>query len=91
VPGKPADIEPMPDIRESEVAGTWVQLAEDEDTTGNWTLRIGVSDLDAERQRLEDLGIRLGDTHTVPEVVSYFNFYDPDGNRLSYCQELGTS
>jgi catechol 2,3-dioxygenase-like lactoylglutathione lyase family enzyme len=47
--GKPPDIEPVPDIREWNIAGTWIQLAEDPRTGGNWVLRIGVADLDAER------------------------------------------
>jgi len=88
--GKPPDIEPVPGIREFEIAGTWIQLDEDQAVGGNWTLRIGVADLAAERHRLEKLGLQLGDTHTVPGVISYFNFHDPDGNQLSCYQEPGT-
>ena len=84
---KPPDIEPVPGIREFEIAGTWIQLDEGQPVRGNWTLRIGVTDLNAERQRLEKLGLKLGETRTVPDVISYFNFYDPDGNRLSCYQE----
>jgi hypothetical protein len=51
--GKPPDIDPVPGIREWEVAGTWIQLAEDPRTGGNWVLRVVVADLDAERRRLE--------------------------------------
>lgn len=50
--GKPHDIEPVPGIREFEVTGTWVQLDEGPPNGGHWTLRIGVTDLIAERQRL---------------------------------------
>lgn len=89
--GKPPDIEPVPGIREFEVAGTWIQLDQDQATGGNWTLRLGVADLSAERERLDSLGLELSDTHTVPGVISYFTFYDPDGNRLSLYQEPGTA
>lgn len=81
--GKPHDIEPVPGIREFEVAGTWIQLDEGPAAGGNWTLRIGVADLSAERQRLEKLGVQLSGTRTVPGVISFFDFRDPDGNRLS--------
>ena len=54
---------------------------------GNGTLRVGVADLAAERHRLENLGLTLSETCTIPGVISFFNFYDPDGNQLSYYQE----
>lgn len=85
--GKPHDIEPAPGIREFEIAGTWVQLDEGPAVGGNWTLRIGVADLRAERLRLEKLGLQLGETRNVPGVISFFDFCDPDGNQLSCYQE----
>lgn len=85
--GKPHDIEPVPGIREFEVTGTWVQLDEGPPNGGHWTLRIGVTDLIAERQRLTKLGVELGETRTVPGVISFFDFHDPDGNRLSCYEE----
>lgn len=84
--GKPHDIEPVPGVREFEIAGVWIQLDEGLATGGNWTLRIGVGDLSAERRRLEKLGMKLGETRTVPGVISFFDFRDPDGNRLSCYQ-----
>jgi predicted enzyme related to lactoylglutathione lyase len=86
--GKPHDIEPVPGTREFEVAGTWIQLDEGPPADGHWTLRMGVSDLGAERQRLDGLGLELGPTHTVPGVISFFDFHDPDGNQLSCYEEL---
>jgi predicted enzyme related to lactoylglutathione lyase len=87
--GKPRDIEPVPGVREWNVGGTWIQLDEDSPLGGHWTLRIGVSDLAAERHRLEALGVVLAETRTFPGVISFFSFHDPDGNQLSYYQELG--
>jgi predicted enzyme related to lactoylglutathione lyase len=86
--GQPHDIEPVPGIREWKVAGTWIQLDEGAPAGGNWTLRTGVADLTAERHRLEAFGVTLSETHTIPGVISFFNFRDPDGNQLSYYQEL---
>jgi catechol 2,3-dioxygenase-like lactoylglutathione lyase family enzyme len=85
--GKAPDLEPVPGIAEFEVAGVWVQLMEGEAPGGNWTLRIGVTDLEGERDRLRGLGIEVGDVRIVPGVISYFMFRDPDGNLLSWYQE----
>ena len=85
--GKPHDIEPASGIREWQIAGTWIQLDEGLPVGGNWTLRVGVADLAAERHRLENLGLTLSETCTIPGVISFFDFYDPDGNQLSYYQE----
>lgn len=84
--GQAPDLEPVPGIAEYEVAGVWVQLMEGEPPGGSWTLRIGVTDLDGERDRLRSLGIEAGEVQTVPGVISYFVFRDPDGNRLSWYQ-----
>ena len=52
-----------------------------------------MDDLEAERQRLHDLGVNVGDVEVVPGVISFFGFLDPDGNELSCYQEAddGTS
>jgi hypothetical protein len=55
---------------------------------GSWTPRFGVADLDTERRRLEGLLIELGDVRTVPGAIRYFMLADPDGNLLSWYQEL---
>jgi lactoylglutathione lyase len=89
--GKAPNLEPVPGIVEYEVAGVWVQLMEGETPGGSWTLRFGVADLDDERERLQGLGIELGGVRTVPGVIRYFVFRDPDGNLLSWYQELDTA
>jgi catechol 2,3-dioxygenase-like lactoylglutathione lyase family enzyme len=86
--GKAPDLEPVPGIAEYRVGGVWVQLMEGEPPGGKWTLRFGVADLDRERERLQGLGIELGDVRTVPGVIRYFVLADPDGNLLSWYQEL---
>lgn len=58
---------------------------------GGATLTLGVRDLDAERKRLELLGVRMdGPTTTIPGVIAMASFRDPDGNPLMFCQVLGT-
>jgi predicted enzyme related to lactoylglutathione lyase len=78
-----ADLEPDEGIVEFELAGCWVQLAEGEPGSTDWVLRIGVTDLVAERDRLRALGIDVDEPVEVPGVVVYCDFSDPDGNQLS--------
>jgi catechol 2,3-dioxygenase-like lactoylglutathione lyase family enzyme len=86
--GKEPDLEPVAGIVEYQVGGVWVQLMDGEPPGGSWTLRFGVADLDSEHERLRGLGIEAGDVQTVPGAIRYFDFADPDGNRLSWYQEL---
>lgn len=76
-------IEPVARIVEYEFAGIWIQLMGGQPGSSNWVLRYGVEDLDVERDRLRTLGVSIGDVETIPGVISYFDFLDPDGNRLS--------
>lgn len=82
------DIEPVPGIVEYQIAGTWVQLMDGHKGVPGWVLRVGVEDLDAERDRIRDLGIEVSETATVPGVISYFDLHDPDGNQLSVYRVL---
>jgi catechol 2,3-dioxygenase-like lactoylglutathione lyase family enzyme len=82
------ELEPAPGIVEYHVGGVWVQLMGGEPAGGSWTPRFGVADLDSERRRLEGLLIELGDVRTVPGAIRYFMLADPDGNLLSWYQEL---
>jgi catechol 2,3-dioxygenase-like lactoylglutathione lyase family enzyme len=89
--GMAPDLEPVPGIAEYHVGGVWVQLMDGEPPGGSWTLRFGVADLDSEHERLLGLGIELGDVRTLPGVIRYFVFADPDGNLLSWYQELDSA
>jgi predicted enzyme related to lactoylglutathione lyase len=86
--GRPADLEPVPGIAEYEFGGTWVQLVEGRPGPSGWRLRYGVSDLDDEWARLQRLGADPGAIETVPGVIRFFGFADPDGNELSCYQVL---
>lgn len=68
------------------VPGCWFQLAEGTPTVGNGPLRLGVPDLDAERQRLiAELNVDPFEVYSRPEVpVKWGTFSDPWGNRLGF-------
>ena len=56
---------------------------------GGATLTFGVADVEAARQQLEAKGVGFdGDTVTEPGMVSLATFYDLDGNRLMFAQDL---
>lgn len=58
---------------------------------GGATLTFGVSDIDASRSKLEDQGVKFdGDTIVIPDMVKLATFYDLDGNKLMFYQDLGS-
>lgn len=85
---RPAEIEPVPGIVEYEVAGVWIQLISGRRGSPGWVFRYGVEDIELEHRRLTDLGIAAGAIETVPGVISFFAFRDPDDNELSAYQVL---
>ncbi len=89
--GKPPDLEPVPgSIVEHETGGVWVQLMGGETAGPGWVLRVGVADLAVKRRRLADMGVEVGPVETVPGVIGYFVFHDPDGNELSWYRGIGS-
>src|SRR5690606_21933299 len=68
------------------IPGCWLQVAEGTLTYGNGPLRLGVTNIEAERDRLiEELKIDGFDILSRPEVpVKWGTFTDPWGNRLGF-------
>lgn len=56
---------------------------------GGATLTIGVHDVEAARTVLEKQGVRFdGATQTIPDMVKFATFFDPDDNALMFYQDL---
>jgi catechol 2,3-dioxygenase-like lactoylglutathione lyase family enzyme len=87
--GKRPDLEPIPGIVEFKVGGTWLQLEEGTPGAARFVFRIGVRSLEQERSRLVRMGIPVGEVETVPNVIRFCDFADPDGNPLSLYELLG--
>lgn len=68
------------------IPGCWLQVAEGTLSEGNGPLRLGVTNIEAERDRLiEVLKINRFEIHSRPEVpVKWGTFTDPWGNRLGF-------
>jgi lactoylglutathione lyase len=82
-------IEPVRGIYEYEVSrGCWLQLFEGETSSAENVFRIGVEDIERERDRLLSLGVPMPETERVEGVIAFCDFVDPYGNRLSLYQVL---
>ncbi len=62
---------------------TWLQLFEGELSSSS-VLRLEVKDIEFQYKRLKNLKLSPTEIELVPNVVSYFDFKDPDGNQLSF-------
>jgi predicted enzyme related to lactoylglutathione lyase len=84
------DLEPSDGIVEFKLGPVWVQLVEATGGPhdGSTILRLGVHDASAERDRLKALGVAVGELENVDNVIEYFDFPDPDGNRLGLYAEV---
>ena len=73
------------------VAGVNVGLSQVEtpQVKGGATPTFGVSDIDQARAALETKGVRFdGETITIKDMVRLATFFDPDGNKLMFYQDL---
>ena len=86
--GKGPDLEPFPGNVEFKVGGAWVQIMRGIVKASSWTLQLEVRDLGRERERLREAQIAAGEIKTIPDVISYFDLSDPDGNAMRWFQVL---
>jgi len=86
--GKEPDLEPFPGNVEFKVGGAWVQISIGKVQPSSWSLLIEVPDLLRERERIRKSGIVATEIGMVPEVISYFDLRDPDGNAMRWFQVL---
>lgn len=72
------------------VPGMWLQVAEGAPTPGSGPLRLGVTNLAAERDRVvAGLGVQPFDIFSRNEVnAKWATFTDPWGNRLGFFEYL---
>ena len=86
--GEP-DVVPMEGVAEYELnKDVWLQLSyEGTEKIEKSSIIIGIEDIKSCKQKLEDNGIETGEIQDY-EVVLVFDIHDPDGNRISFAQEL---
>jgi predicted enzyme related to lactoylglutathione lyase len=86
--GKGPDLEPFPGNVEYKIGGAWVQIHSGKVQPSSWNLEIEVRDLSRERERLRRSGIAATEIATAPNVISWFDIKDPDGNGMRWFQVL---
>jgi hypothetical protein len=83
------DLEPIDGVAEWQITATsWLQLVTDADRAGKSMVRFGVADLAAQVERLNEAGIATSEPVVIADMVVVVDFADPDGNELSFVQEL---
>lgn len=72
------------------IPGCWLQVAEGVPTEGSGPIRLGVIDIEAERERLKkDLHVENFEIYSREEVpVKWGTFTDPWGNRVGFFEYL---
>ncbi len=80
--GRGPDNRPMDTLVQWELSDrVGLSISSDEEIAGRGVVFIYVDDVDAERRRLDDLGIELGDD-IKGDYSTLAQLSDPDGNRL---------
>lgn len=85
------DFAPHEGIAEWELfPGSWLQLAEGTPSEGSGPLRLGVKDIEAERERMmKHLNIERFEIHSREEVpVKWGTYTDPWGNQLGFFEYI---
>jgi predicted enzyme related to lactoylglutathione lyase len=77
---------PMEGVAEYNLGSFWLQLDSVEVRESSTVLRLGVEDIDAEHARFAELGVDADEITRIPDLLSYFDFRDIDGNVLSLYQ-----
>ena len=78
-------ISPVKGIIEYQIGSVWIQLFEEKINVSENVLRLEVEDLETEFERLKILGVIVDEViEDVPGIIRYFDFSDPDGNKLSF-------
>ncbi|MBC2262736.1 VOC family protein [Listeria sp. FSL L7-0091] len=76
---------PVEGVIEYPIGLVWIQLFEEKINVSEKVLRLEVEDLEVEFERLKTLGVITDEViEDAPGIIRYFDFSDPDGNKLSF-------
>ena len=89
--GRPADFFPKENEAVWQVAPTgWIYLVGDASRAGNALLTIMVDDLEDQVSELAERGLAAEAIETVPELFRRAQINDPDGNMITFAEDLST-
>lgn len=87
--GREADVIPMEGVAEwSILDNAWIQVATDPENSGRATVIIGVNEVEEQRKALWDADISVSETIEYPGIVKMIEVLDPDGNMISFVQDI---
>lgn len=86
--GRGPDLEPFEGNVEFKVGGGWIHVEVGEVRPSSWSVQLEVKDLSRERERLRKAGISATEIKTSPNIISWFDLKDPDGNQMRWFQVL---
>lgn len=76
---------PVEGVIEYSIGSVWIQLFEEKINVSENILRLETEDIEIEFERLKNLEVLVDEViEDVPNVIRYFDFSDPDGNKLSF-------
>lgn len=76
---------PVEGVVEYSIGSVWIQLFEEKIIISENVLRLETEDIEIEFERLKTLEVLIDEViEDVPGVIKYFDFSDPDGNKLSF-------
>ena len=87
--GREPDLEPVDNVAEWQITDTaWLQLIGDPERAGRTAVRFGVDNVDSQIAELNAAGITPGELMVVPDMVKVVDVADPDGNEVSFVEDL---
>jgi catechol 2,3-dioxygenase-like lactoylglutathione lyase family enzyme len=87
--GRPPDVIVKEDEAMWQVTDTgWIYVVDDSDRVGKALLTMLVDDLDKLVAELSERGVATGTIDVVPRVVRKIVVTDPEGNRITFGEDL---
>ncbi|EIM8285989.1 VOC family protein [Listeria monocytogenes] len=76
---------PVEGVIEYQIGSVWIQLFEEKINASKNVLCLEAENLEVEFERLKKLGIITNEViEELSGILRYFDFTDPDGNKLSF-------
>ena len=85
------DVVPMEGIAEWQlVENAWIQVSIDPERAGSTTVVIGVNDVESQYKFFSDANFSVGEIVEYPEVIKMIEIIDPEGNKISFVQDISS-
>ncbi|RVU32730.1 VOC family protein [Neptunomonas marina] len=83
------DLIPMEGVAEWQILQeAWVQLAFDSERAGSATVVITVNDIEEQHRLCTSHSLPIGDITEYPDVIKMAELIDPEGNKISFVQDI---